>query len=68
MTLLGHVKSRDDDYVGRNVWEMQQPGKIERGRPNMMYLDVLNEVLQEVGPREDEVFARSVGRIPSGYP
>ena len=28
----GHLKCRDDDYVGRKVPEMQLPGKIKRGK------------------------------------
>ena len=30
--------------------------------------DIVKEDLKEVGAREDEVFDRSVGRIPYGYP
>ena len=50
----------DDDYVGRKELQMQLTGKIKRGRPQMRYLDVVKEDMQEVGAREGEVFDRIV--------
>ena len=38
------------------------PGKRKQGRPKRRYLDVVMENMQEVGAREDEVFARRVSR------
>ena len=57
------MKRLNYDSVGRKVLEIQSPGKRKRGRPKSRYLDVVKEDRQEVGTREDEVFARSVWRI-----
>ena len=42
----GNVKSRDEDYVGRTVLEMQLLGKR---KPKMGYLDVVKEDMPNVG-------------------
>ena len=43
--------------------DIQFQGETKQGRPKRGYLDVVQEDVQEVGMREDEVFARSVWRI-----
>ena len=35
----GHVKHREDDYVGRRAMEMRMPGQRKRGRPKRRWLD-----------------------------
>ena len=60
MIWYSHVNRRDDNYLGRKVQEMQRSWKRKWGRPKWMYLDVVKEDMQEVGAREDEIFARSI--------
>ena len=39
----GHVKRREDDYVGRRAMEMRMPGQRKRGRPKRRWLDCIKE-------------------------
>ena len=40
---FGHVKRRDQEYVGRKTLEMVPPGRKERGRPNQRWMDCINQ-------------------------
>ena len=55
----GHVKRREDAYVGRRVLEMELPGKREVGRPKRRFMDAVKEGLKEVGVNEGDVHDRS---------
>ena len=48
----GHVMRRDQEYVRRKMMEMKLTGKRKRGRPKRRFLDVLKEVMGEVGAKE----------------
>ena len=39
----GHLMTRDQEYVGRKMIEMELPGKRKRGRPRRRFLDVVKE-------------------------
>ena len=45
----GHVKRREDDYVGRRAMEMRMPGQRKRGRPKRRWLDCIKEDMEAVG-------------------
>ena len=52
----GHVKRREEDYVGKSMMEMTRPGRRKRGRPRRRWMDLVREVMERVGAREgDEV-------------
>ena len=65
----GHVMSRDQEYVGRKMMEMELPGK-RRGRPKRRFLDVVKEDMGEVGAKETDVEDRKMWRmmIRCGHP
>ena len=39
----GHVKRREDAYVGRRVLEMELPGKRKVGRPKRRFMDAVKD-------------------------
>ena len=39
---FGHVKRRDEDYVGRKTLEMVPPGRRKQGRPTQRWMDCVN--------------------------
>ena len=52
----GHVKKREEDYVGKRMMEMVVPGRRKRGRPRRRWMDLVREDIERVGAREkDEV-------------
>ena len=55
LRLYGIVMRRDQEYVGRNVMEMELLGKRKRGRPKRRFLDVVKKDMGEVGVRKKEI-------------
>ena len=53
LRLYGHIMTRDQEYVGRRVVEMELPGKRKRGRPKRRFLDIVKEDMGEIGAREE---------------
>ena len=51
----GHVMRRDQEYVGRQMMEMELLGKRKRGRPKRRFLDVVKEDVEEVGVKETDL-------------
>ena len=50
----GHVKRREDDYVGRRAMEMRMPGQRKRGRPKRRWLDCIKEDMEAVGASPED--------------
>ena len=52
----GHVKRREEGYVGKMMIEMAVPDRRKRGRPRRWWMDLAREDLERVGAKErDEV-------------
>ena len=52
----GHVKRREEGYVGKRMMEMAVPGRRKRGRPRRRSMDLARDDMKRVGAREgDEV-------------
>ena len=59
LRLFGHVKRRDQEYVGRKTLEMVPPGRRKRGRPKQRWMDCVNRDMRAIGTTKDEVHDRS---------
>ena len=44
----GHLRRKDDGYIGRRMLRMELPGKRKRGRPKRRFMDVVKEDMAEV--------------------
>ena len=52
----GHVKRREEGYVGKRIIEMAVPGRRKREKPRRRGKDVAREDMEMVGAKEgDEV-------------
>ena len=56
---FGHIKRRDQDYVGRKTLEMVPPGRRKRGRPKQRWTDCVNRDMGAIGTTKDEVQDRT---------
>ncbi|KAK3540238.1 hypothetical protein QTP70_028441 [Hemibagrus guttatus] len=46
---FGHVQTRESEYIGRRMLDMELPGRRQRGRPKRRYMDGINEDMKLVG-------------------
>ena len=44
----GHLRRKDDGFIGRRMLRMELPGKRKRGRPKRRFMDVVKEYMAEV--------------------
>ena len=51
---FGHVRRKDDGYIGRRMLRMELPGKRKRGRPKMRFMDVVKEDMAVVEVTEED--------------
>ncbi len=49
----GHVRRKDDGYIGRRMLRMELPGTMKRGRPKRRFMDVVKEDMAEVEVTEE---------------
>ena len=61
----GHVKRREEDYVGKRMMEMAVPGIRKRGRPRRRWMDLVREDMERVGTREGDEVEQMKWRILS---
>ena len=50
----GHLRRKDDGYIGRRMLRMELPGKRKRGRPKRRFMDVVKEDMAEVEVTEED--------------
>ena len=56
---FGHMKRRDQNYVGRKTLEMVPPGSRRSGRPKQRWMDCVNRDMRAIGTMKDEVHDRT---------
>ena len=56
---FGYVKSRDQDYVGRQTLEMVPPGRRKRRRPKQRWMACVNQDMRAIGTTKDEFHDRT---------
>ena len=59
---FGHVKRRDQEYVGRKTLEMVPPGRRKKGRVKQRWMDCVNRDMRAIRTTKDEVHDRTGGR------
>ena len=55
----GHLRRKDDGYIGRRMLRMELPGKRKRGRPKRRCMDVVKEDMAEVEVTEEDTVDRN---------
>ena len=50
----GHVKRREESYVGKTMMEMVVQGRRKRGRPRRRWMDLAREDVERVGAKEGD--------------
>ena len=55
----GHLRRKDDGYIGRRMLRMELPGKRKRGRPKRRFMDVVKEDMAEVEVTEEDTVDRN---------
>ena len=61
LVLFGHVKDRDQEYVGKKTphGDGIPPGRIKRGRPKQRWMDRVNRDMRAIGTTKNEVHDRT---------
>ena len=54
----GHLRRKDDGYIGRRMLRMELPGKRKRGRPKRRFMDVVKQDMAEVEVTEEDTVDR----------
>ena len=54
----GHLRRKDDGYIGRRMLRMELPGKRKRGRPKRRFMDLVKEDMAEVEVTEEDTVDR----------
>ena len=56
---FGHVRRKDDGYIGRRMLRMELPGKRKRGRRKRRYMDAVREDMAVVEVMEEDAEYRT---------
>ena len=56
--VYGHLRRKDDGYIGRRMLRMELPGKRKRGRPKRRFMDVVKQDMAEVEVTEEDTVDR----------
>ena len=56
---LGHLRRKDDGYIGKRMLRMELPGKRKWGRPKRRFMDVVKEDMAEVEVTEEDTVDRN---------
>ncbi|XP_047471560.1 uncharacterized protein LOC125026999 [Penaeus chinensis] len=51
---FGHVKRRDEVYVGRRVMDMRLPGRKKHGSPKLRWMDCVRRDLDSIIAKEED--------------
>ena len=55
----GHIRRKDDGYIGRRMLRMELPGNMKRGRPKRRFMNVVKEDMAEVEVTEEDTEDRN---------
>ena len=61
----GHVKRREEEYVGKRMMKMAVPRIRKRGRLRKRWMDLVREDMERVGAREEDEVDRVKWRLLS---
>ena len=61
----GHVKRREEDYVGKRMMEMTVPGRRKTERPRRRWINLVREDMERFGAREGDEVDRVKWRLLS---
>ena len=61
----GHVKRREEGYVGKGKMEMAVPGRRKRGRPTRRWMDLPREAMKRVEAMQGDKVDRDKWKILS---
>ena len=59
---FGHVRRKDDGYMGRRMLRMELPGKRKRGRPRRRFMGAVREDMAVVEVTEEDAHDRTKWR------
>ena len=67
LSWYGHVKRREEGFVGKRTMEMAVPGRRKKGRPRRRWMDMAREDMEKVEAKEGEEIDRDKWKILLRY-